>query len=172
LRGRFVNDPMTEATIRMALGSIYIRIIESAEAETQWRRVVDLLAHEVGPGDARLIESRYWLAEALTLQSKFAEAKSALTLADNGRAGTRLDANLDLVAQRSERRSSRRHWMPRFSRRPNRVLRGMRVSRCCAAKSCCVNIMRRTRCLCCVQRRGSAPTKTPAVWRYVKRGRR
>jgi len=101
LQGRFAGDPMTEASIRMALGSVYIRITEGPEAEAQWRRVVELLAHEVGPGDARLIESRYWLAEALTLQSKFAEAKSALTLADNGRAGTRADANLELVAQRS-----------------------------------------------------------------------
>lgn len=102
LQGRFPNDPMTEASIRMALGSVYIRIIESAEAETQWRRVVELLALEVGPADARLIESRYWLAEALTLQSKFAEAKSVLTLADSGRAVLGADdPTLQVVAQRS-----------------------------------------------------------------------
>ncbi len=102
LQGRFPDDPMTEASIRMALGTVYIHIIESAEAETQWRRVVELLAQHVAPSDSRLIESRYWLAVALTLQSKLGEAKSMLTLADGGRALVRdHDANLDLVAQRS-----------------------------------------------------------------------
>jgi non-specific serine/threonine protein kinase len=102
LQDRFPDDPMTEASIRMALATVYTRILESAEAETQWRRVVELLAREVPQNDARLVESRYWLAVALTLQAKLGEAKDMLTLADAGRSSDPShDANLDLVAQRS-----------------------------------------------------------------------
>jgi hypothetical protein len=58
LQGRFVNDPMTEATTRLALGSIYIRIIESAEAETEVSRRICPAQSVSGGGDACASGSR------------------------------------------------------------------------------------------------------------------
>jgi non-specific serine/threonine protein kinase len=101
LDGRFVADPETEASIRMALGAIYIRILESEAALVQWQRVVALFSAAVPASDPRLVASRYYLAQALTLASRFDDAERVLTVADNDRMHLPNDSQLELLAHRS-----------------------------------------------------------------------
>jgi serine/threonine protein kinase/DNA-binding winged helix-turn-helix (wHTH) protein len=98
---RFVGDPQTEASIRMALGTVYIRILESEAAVIQWQRVVALIAATAPPIDPRLISSRYYLAQALALASHFDAAQNELLTADRSRLSLQSDPQLELLSHRS-----------------------------------------------------------------------
>ena len=93
-------DPLTEAAIRMSLGTVYVRIAESDAAVTQWRRVVGLLESNTTADNSELIESRYWLATALALASQFPEARQALQTADEERRMHPQDRSLELLSHR------------------------------------------------------------------------
>ena len=101
VQGHFAKDPLTEASIRMELGTVYVRIAESDAAVTQWRRVVALLESSTRPGDPRLIESRYWLGQALALTSRLREAQQILQTADRDRVKYGSDPRLELLSDRS-----------------------------------------------------------------------
>lgn len=80
---RFAQNPMTEASIRITLGSIFNSMREGAAAEPHWRRANTLLAAANISSAPTQIQSHYGLAGALTLQSKFDQALSELKAADN-----------------------------------------------------------------------------------------
>lgn len=100
IEGRFDGDPLTEASIRMALGKVYIRILEGDAAVRQWQRVVQLLEPMLAATDPRLLESRLYLANGLVLTSRFADARQVLSNVDRTR--VHLDnAETELLSNRT-----------------------------------------------------------------------
>lgn len=89
--GKFAHDPITEATIRMTLGDIFIRMGDGAAAEIQWRRAIAVLS-EAGPA-ARpsLLKSHYGLSQALLQKMELEKAATELANADR----LRLQYNLN-----------------------------------------------------------------------------
>lgn len=89
--GKFVNEPMTEAAIRMTLGEIFNGRADRTASEAQWRRAITVLNSLGSAASPSLLRSRYGLAQALVQQSKFDEAAAELKDADQ----LRLKSNAD-----------------------------------------------------------------------------
>lgn len=82
LDGKFNNDPLTEAAIRMKLGDIFSNMADGAAAELQFKRSATVLMEAGIAASPQLLKSRYGLAHALLLQSKFDQAAAELAEAD------------------------------------------------------------------------------------------
>lgn len=80
--GKFTRDPMTESAIRMTLGKVFVSLMDNSAAEIQWRRAITLLTNAGPVAQPQLLQSRYGLARALSLQAKFDQAAAELSGAD------------------------------------------------------------------------------------------
>ena len=100
--GKFTRDPMTEASIRMTLGRIFLVTMDLDAAQIQYRRAITLLSQAGLAAWPQMLQCRYELALILSEQSKFDQALGELTDADHARVqyGIR-DPNTTLFAYRS-----------------------------------------------------------------------
>jgi DNA-binding winged helix-turn-helix (wHTH) protein/serine/threonine protein kinase/tetratricopeptide (TPR) repeat protein len=74
LAGRFPNEPEVEASIRAAIGQVYVEDGDYPAAEQQVRSAVKLARAGSGSADERIIRAEYGLVFTLTVQQKFSEA--------------------------------------------------------------------------------------------------
>ena len=102
IEGRFADEPLTEATIRMTLGATYQLLGEYGPAETHLVRALELHRAELTEDDPALLESIGALAELHRHQSRFEEAEGLL--ADAVRLARRLqgDENPNTIARRND----------------------------------------------------------------------
>lgn len=78
LSGRFPNEPDVEASIRAAIGQVYVEDGDYPAAEQQVRTAVKLARARSGSGDERIIRAEYSLAFTLAVEQKFSEAHAWL----------------------------------------------------------------------------------------------
>jgi non-specific serine/threonine protein kinase len=99
LRNSFVNDPVTRASIELALGNAYFGLSDYAEAENFQRQAVELLSLALGGGDNDTINAQYTLARTLMVETRYDDAETLLAQADTA-AGARLRENstLELIS--------------------------------------------------------------------------
>lgn len=77
LGGRFPNQPAVEASIRAAIGQVYVEDGDYPAAEQQIRAAVQLASRTSGV-DERIVRAEYGLVFTLTVQQKFSEARTWL----------------------------------------------------------------------------------------------
>lgn len=82
LDGRFANRPAVEASIRAAIGQVYVEDGDYAAAEFQVRKAIELGHSAGGAPDERALRAEYGLAFALSMDQKFTEARRLLDEAD------------------------------------------------------------------------------------------
>ncbi|MES1196347.1 MAG: tetratricopeptide repeat-containing protein kinase family protein, partial [Steroidobacter sp.] len=80
--GKFTHDPITEASLRMVLGDIFMHMADGAAAENQWQRAVAVLTPAGSAALPSLLQSHYGLAQALMQQLKPDKAATELANAD------------------------------------------------------------------------------------------
>jgi eukaryotic-like serine/threonine-protein kinase len=100
LDGRFPNEPEVEASIRAAIGQVYVEDGNYPAAEQQIRAAVKLGRRTPGGLDERILRAEYGLAFTLTVEQKFPEARAWLDHA-NGELARRSRVTL-ATAQRHD----------------------------------------------------------------------
>lgn len=78
LSGRFPDEPEVEASIRAAIGQVYVEDGDYTAAEQQVRTAIKLAAGGPGGGDERIIRAEYSLVFTLSSEQKFSEAHAWL----------------------------------------------------------------------------------------------
>lgn len=78
LEVRFSNEPQVEASIRAAIGQVYVEDGNYPAAESQIRAAVQLGRRTPGGLDERILRAEYGLAFTLAVQQKFPEARAWL----------------------------------------------------------------------------------------------
>jgi eukaryotic-like serine/threonine-protein kinase len=94
LAGRFPAQPAVEASIRAAIGQVYVEDGDYDKAEKQVRTAVQLGRSGPGGADFRTVRAEYGLVFALTVEQKFSQAKELLEEANSSLARAR---NVDLL---------------------------------------------------------------------------
>jgi non-specific serine/threonine protein kinase len=94
LAGRFARQPAVEASIRAAIGQVYVEDGDYDKAEKQVRTAVRLSRGGPGGADFRTLRAEYGLVFALTVEQKFSQAKELLEEANSALARAR---NVDLL---------------------------------------------------------------------------
>ena len=99
LEGRFDDDPVTKASIELAIGNAYRGLGGHAESDAFETRAVARLRQSRGDKDLDTIEAKYMLARTLGIEGKYDKVSELLAQADAG-AGSRLDqpSELSLLA--------------------------------------------------------------------------
>jgi non-specific serine/threonine protein kinase len=102
LSGRFPNEPEVEASIRAAIGQVYVEDGDYPAAEQQVRTAVNLAHARSGGGDERIIRAEYGLVFTLAVEQKFSEARGWLEnangqLARLSRASTVTTSRRDVI---------------------------------------------------------------------------
>lgn len=72
--GKFPDDPLVEAAIRMTLATVYLRMGEYATAEPHFLRGVQLREANLPPNDPQVIESYLAFGNLIYHQGRYAEA--------------------------------------------------------------------------------------------------
>jgi DNA-binding winged helix-turn-helix (wHTH) protein/Tfp pilus assembly protein PilF len=94
LAGRFPAQPAVEASIRAAIGQVYVEDGDYDKAEKQVRTAVRLGRGGPGGADFRTVRAEYGLVFALTVEQKFSQARELLEEANSALAHAR---NVDLL---------------------------------------------------------------------------
>ena len=94
LAGRFPAQPAVEASIRAAIGQVYVEDGDYDKAEKQVRSAVRLGRSGPGGADFRTVRAEYGLAFALTVEQKFTQARELLEEANSALARA---PNVDLL---------------------------------------------------------------------------
>ncbi len=89
LEGRFSDDPVTKASIDLAIGKAYFGLSDYPSAETFQKQGIGRLEKILGAHDPDTIEAEYTLARTLGLEGRYVEAEAILAHADSD-AGDRL----------------------------------------------------------------------------------
>jgi non-specific serine/threonine protein kinase len=82
LGGRFPDQPQVEASIRAAIGQVYVEDGDYPAAEQQVRAAVKLARQISGGVDERIVRAEYGLAFTLAVEQKFSEARAWLDQAN------------------------------------------------------------------------------------------
>lgn len=99
---RIGDQPVVEATVRLAIGRAYGEAMLIAQAIEQNRRAVALFEQHLGPHDTRTQRARYQLAADLVDDSRFEEAGALIRKTDALRATrSRPDLETALAAHRA-----------------------------------------------------------------------
>lgn len=99
---RLAQQPVVEATVRMAIGQVYGEMMQIGKAIEQEREAVALFDRHLGPADIRTQQARYRLAIDLTDDSRFGEARALVDGADALRRELDLDdAETTLLSHRA-----------------------------------------------------------------------
>ncbi|MGQ0621058.1 MAG: protein kinase domain-containing protein [Panacagrimonas sp.] len=76
------RHPLTQASVRMTLAALFLRLQQLPESEAQWRAAIERLAEVAGEADPLALQSRYQLSQVLVQQSRFDEARQLLEETD------------------------------------------------------------------------------------------
>jgi eukaryotic-like serine/threonine-protein kinase len=76
LDGRFKDQPVVEASIRLTLGKIYIGLGEWPTAQAHLHRALKLFEKTLGPDDERVIETKFTLGRLLAERFELDAAKA------------------------------------------------------------------------------------------------
>lgn len=91
LDDRFTGDPVTRASIELALGRAYYGQNDYAKAETLQRAALAVLQEQLGPRNDSTLEAEYYLIRTLDMRGRYPEAEALLARADHD-AGARIRA--------------------------------------------------------------------------------
>jgi len=91
LDDRFTGDPVTRASIELALGRAYYGQNDYAKAEALQRRALAALQKGLGSGNDSTLEAEYYLVRTLDMRARYPEAEALLARADHD-AGERIRA--------------------------------------------------------------------------------
>lgn len=83
LDSRFTGDPVTRASIELALGRAYYGQNDYAKAESLQRAALALLDKQLGPRNSETLEAEYYLVRTLDMRSRYGEAEALLAQADH-----------------------------------------------------------------------------------------
>ncbi|HUN76000.1 MAG TPA: winged helix-turn-helix domain-containing protein [Steroidobacteraceae bacterium] len=89
LDDRFTGDPITRASIELALGRAYFGQNDYTKAAGLEQAAVAVLQRRLGPRDGTTLEAEYYLVQALDMLARYAEAQVLLARADHD-AGARI----------------------------------------------------------------------------------
>jgi len=89
LDSRFSEDPVTRASIELALGRAYYGQNDYAKAEALQRTALAVLQRQLGPRNASTLEAEYYLVRTLDMRARYGEAEALLARADHD-AGNRI----------------------------------------------------------------------------------
>jgi eukaryotic-like serine/threonine-protein kinase len=83
LDDRFTGDPVTRASIELALGRAYYGQNDYAKAEALQRAAVSVLEERLGPRNDSTLEAKYYLVLTLDMLARYREAEALLGQADH-----------------------------------------------------------------------------------------
>jgi len=83
LDSRFTGDPVTRASIELALGRAYYGQNDYAKAEGLQRSAVAGLEKQLGPRNESTLEAKYYLVRTLDMRARYPEAEALLAQADH-----------------------------------------------------------------------------------------
>jgi eukaryotic-like serine/threonine-protein kinase len=113
LDDRFSGDPVTRASIELALGRAYYGQNDYAKAEALQRSALAVLEKELGPGNSSTLEAEYYLVLTLDMRARYQEAEAVLARADHAAADRiRAPSSLALLALWSRGATARMQMHP------------------------------------------------------------
>jgi eukaryotic-like serine/threonine-protein kinase len=99
LDDRFTADPVTRASIELALGRAYYGQSDYAKAEALQRDALAGLEKQLGPRNDSTLEAEYYLVRTLDMRARYREAEALLARADHDAADRiRVPSTLALLA--------------------------------------------------------------------------
>ncbi len=99
LDDRFTGDPVTRASIELALGRAYYGQSDFAKAETLQRDALGVLEKQLGAQNDSTLEAEYYLVITLDMRARYRDAETLLARADQDAGGRiRESSSLALLA--------------------------------------------------------------------------